>query len=129
VGLRLDLVVRRHLTGADAATRTRVQTWIENGQVAINGRIVCRVSTRAAAGDVVTVSLPAVEPRRASPAENVALDVLYEDDHLLVLDKPAGVVVHPTYRHTAGTLMNALLCTPGRGLATAARPLSAGSTS
>ena len=57
----------------------------------------------------MTVSLPAVEPRRASPAENVALDVLYEDDHLLVLDKPAGVVVHPTYRHTAGTLMNALL--------------------
>ena len=109
VGLRLDLVVRRHLTGDDAATRTRVQAWIERGQVAVNGRTVCRVSTRAAPGDVVTVRLPAMEPRRASAPENVALHILFEDDHLLALDKPAGVVVHPTYKHAAGTLMNALL--------------------
>jgi 23S rRNA pseudouridine1911/1915/1917 synthase len=109
IGLRLDLVVRRHLTDVDAASRTRVQAWIENGQVAINGSTVRRVSTRAAPGDVVTLWLPQVEPRRAAAAEDVALTVLFEDAHLLVLDKPAGVVVHPTYRHAAGTLMNALL--------------------
>ena len=109
IGLRLDLVVRRHLAEADAASRTRVQAWIENGQVAVNGSTVRRVSTRAAPGDVVTLWLPDVEPRRAAAAEDVAIDVLYEDDHLLALDKPAGVVVHPTYRHAAGTLMNALL--------------------
>ena len=108
-GVRLDLVLRRHLTDVDAATRTRVQAWIEDGQVAINGSTVRRVSTRAAPGDVVTVVLPAVQPRPAPAAENVALRVLYEDDHLLALDKPAGIVVHPTYGHAAGTLMNALL--------------------
>jgi 23S rRNA pseudouridine1911/1915/1917 synthase len=109
VGLRLDLVVRRHLTDVDAASRTRVQAWIENGQVAVNGSTVRRVSTRAAPGDVVTLLIPDVEPRRAAAAEDVAINVLYEDDYLLALDKPAGVVVHPTYRHAAGTLMNALL--------------------
>ena len=115
VGLRLDLVVRRHLADADEASRTRVQTWIENGQVAVNGRTVRRVSTRAAPGDVVTLWLPAVEPRRAAAAEDIAINVLYEDDDLLALDKPAGVVVHPTYRHAAGTLMNALLWQPAHG--------------
>ena len=109
VGLRLDLVLRRHLTDLDAATRTRVQAWIENGQVAVNGSTVRRVSTRAAPGDVVTVTLPVVQPRRVSAAEDVSLAILFEDDHLLVLDKPAGIVAHPTYKHAAGTLMNALL--------------------
>ena len=42
-------------------------------------------------------------------AEDVRLDVLFEDEHLLAIDKPAGIVVHPTYRHAAGTVMNALL--------------------
>jgi 23S rRNA pseudouridine1911/1915/1917 synthase len=67
------------------------------------------VSARAALGDVMTIVFPAEAPRRTMAAEDVGLDVLYEDDHLLALDKPAGVVVHPTYKHTEGTLMNALL--------------------
>jgi 23S rRNA pseudouridine1911/1915/1917 synthase len=102
-------MLRRHLIGVRNATRTRVQMWIENGQVTVNGRPIRRVAARAALGDVVTVVLPDVVPRRSMAAEDVTLDVLYEDDHLLALDKPAGVVVHPTYKHPAGTLMNALL--------------------
>ena len=62
-GLRVDLVLRRHLTDVRAATRTRVQAWIGSGKVAINGRIVSRASARAAHGDVVTVRLPAEEIR------------------------------------------------------------------
>jgi 23S rRNA pseudouridine1911/1915/1917 synthase len=110
-GRRLDLVVRRHLTGVDAATRTRVQAWIEGGQVCVNGALVRRVSTRTALGDVVTVVLASATAASRAPmaAENVALDVLYEDDHLLALDKPAGVVVHPTHAHGSGTVLNALL--------------------
>ena len=110
-GRRLDLVLRRHLTDIDTATRTRVQAWIENGQVSVNGAAVRRVSTRAALGDVVTVMLPESDaaPRRVMAAEDVRLDVLYEDDYLLALDKPAGVVAHPAYRNTSGTVMNALL--------------------
>jgi 23S rRNA pseudouridine1911/1915/1917 synthase len=112
-GLRLDLVIRRHLTDVRAATRTRVQAWIEDGQVTVNGRIVSRVSTRTSCNDIVTVRFTDTE--RRCPAASTAsdalgmLDVLYEDEHLLALNKPAGVVVHPTYRHADGTVMNALL--------------------
>jgi 23S rRNA pseudouridine1911/1915/1917 synthase len=111
-GLRLDLVLRRHLAGVDRPTRTRVQVWIENGRVSVNGTPVRRVATRAALGDVVTVTLPESSNaalHRAMEAEDVPLDVLFEDDHLLAIDKPAGVVVHPTYRNAKGTVMNALL--------------------
>ena len=109
-GLRIDLVLRRHLTDLRTATRTRVQAWIEDGQVTINGARVRRVARRAAFGDIVSVLLPADLPAPlVMMPEDVGLHVLLEDDHLLVLNKPAGMVVHPTYKHTAGTLMNALL--------------------
>ena len=108
-GLRIDLVLRRHLTDLHRATRTRVQAWIEQGLVTVNGAPVRRVSTRAALGDVVSVMLPAEAPRPAMAAQDVGLDVLYEDDYLLAIDKPAGIVVHPTYKNAAGTTMNALL--------------------
>jgi 23S rRNA pseudouridine1911/1915/1917 synthase len=109
IGKRLDLVLRRHLTDVDEATRTRVQSWIENGQVALNGDIVRRSSTRAALGDVVTIALPELAPRPVMAAEDVDLSILYEDDQLMVIDKPAGIVVHPGYKRETGTLMNALL--------------------
>ena len=117
-GLRLDLMLRRHLTDLRAATRTRVQAWIENGQVVVNGTPVRRVATRVASGDVVGVALPEDLEHAAKhdglagggmAPEDVGLAVLYEDDYLLALDKPAGVVVHPAYKNTTGTVMNALL--------------------
>jgi 23S rRNA pseudouridine1911/1915/1917 synthase len=120
-GLRLDLVLRRHLTDVGAASRTRVQAWIENGQVTVNGAPVRRAAARAAFGDVVAVTLPETAPRRRMAAEDVRLEVLYEDEHLLALDKPAGLVVHPSYRHTEGTVMNALLW-HARGWPAAQRP-------
>ena len=108
-GRRLDLVLRRHLADVDEATRTRVQTWIENGLVTVNGSTVRRVAARAGLGDLISVLLP--EPPRRTPMapEDAALDVLYEDDYLLAVNKPAGVVVHPTFTNPTGTLMNALL--------------------
>jgi 23S rRNA pseudouridine1911/1915/1917 synthase len=107
-GQRLDLVLRRHLTDVRAATRTRVQAWIEGGLVTVNGKAVHRVAVRAALGDVVSVALPEVQ-REAMAAEDVAITVLYEDGHLLAIDKPAGLVVHPAHKNPSGTLMNALL--------------------
>src|SRR5215831_17610978 len=98
-GVRLDLVLRRHLRDVDAATRTRVQAWIEGGQVTVNGATIRRAAARAALGDVVAVVVPEPKPRRAMRAEEAALDVLCEDDHLIALNKPAGVVVHPAYKH------------------------------
>jgi 23S rRNA pseudouridine1911/1915/1917 synthase len=108
-GMRLDLVLRRHLQDVPLATRTRVQRWIENGRVSVNGRAVRRVSARAALGDVVAIELPDMPARRPMAAEPAALTILYEDEYLLAIDKPAGVVVHPTYKHATGTIMNALL--------------------
>jgi 23S rRNA pseudouridine1911/1915/1917 synthase len=108
-GLRIDLVLRRHLTDIRSATRTRVQAWIEGGHVTLNGQVVRRVSTRAALGDLVQVALPAASIRAPMAPEAMHLRILHEDDQLLIVDKPAGIVVHPTHKHAAGTLMNALL--------------------
>jgi 23S rRNA pseudouridine1911/1915/1917 synthase len=106
---RLDLVLRRHLGDVESATRTRVQSWIEGGRVTVNGVPITRVSSRVAAGDAVAIRLPDEPARAAMAAEDVGLEILFEDDYLLALNKPAGVVVHPAYRNTRGTLMNALL--------------------
>jgi 23S rRNA pseudouridine1911/1915/1917 synthase len=109
-GRRLDLVVRRHLAGLEV-TRTRVQAWIAAGRVAVNGRPVRRPAGRTKAGDVIGIDIPPDQFRqreRPTP-EALPLAVLYEDDHLLAVDKPPGIVVHPSYRHADGTLINALL--------------------
>ena len=79
-GLRLDLVLRRHLQDLRSATRTRVQAWIETGLVTVNGVAVRRVSSRAALGDIVSILLPEEAPRAVMAAEDVPVDVLYEDD-------------------------------------------------
>ena len=84
-GLRLDLMVRRHLMDLPRATRTRVQAWIETGLVAVNGAPVRRVSRRTALGDVVTIALPEEKARASMAAEDVRLEVLFEDDRLDVM--------------------------------------------
>jgi 23S rRNA pseudouridine1911/1915/1917 synthase len=108
-GCRLDLVLTRHLGDVPWATRTRVQSWIVSGRVTVNGLAVRRAATRAALGDRLELDLPESACPRPMEAEPIDLDVRYEDDHLLVVAKPAGLVVHPGYGHLGGTLMNALL--------------------
>jgi 23S rRNA pseudouridine1911/1915/1917 synthase len=114
-GERVDLILARHPTGLRSVSRTRVQAWIENGQVSINGTTVRRPATRLALHDVITVVVPANAANdgdRAAggmAAENVPLELVYEDDYLLALNKAPGLVVHPGYKNTTGTLMNALL--------------------
>ncbi len=108
-GGRVDLVIRRHLTDLSRATRSRVQAWIEDGRVTINGEVVRRVSTRAAHGDTIIVELPDEQPRAPVLAEPGRLDCLFEDAHLLIVNKPAGVVSHPTFLHTGGSLLNVVL--------------------
>ena len=108
-GHRIDHVICRHVADVDHATRSRVQRWIRDGLVTINDRPVIRPAARAAAGDRIQLVVPAPRVRARMAAEPADLDVVFEDDHLLAVNKPAGVVVHPTYRHPSGTLMNALL--------------------
>jgi 23S rRNA pseudouridine1911/1915/1917 synthase len=109
-GRRLDLIVCRHLADLSAATRTRVQAWIDEGAVSVNGQTVCRAAARLAAGDRIAVTLPEDVAQRREPApEDLPLDILYEDEHFLAINKPAGIVAHPTYLHPEGTMLNALL--------------------
>lgn len=88
-------------------SRSQLQKLIRQGQVLLAGQTV-RPSTALQPGDVVTVHLPPAEPAVLQP-ETAPLDVVYEDDDLLVVNKPAGLVVHPAHGHASGTLVNALL--------------------
>ncbi len=106
---RLDRALARHLAGLPGLSRCQLQRWIEAGRVRVNGAVAARPARRLAAGDQVEVTLPEEPPRRPPPvAQELPLAVLYEDEHLLAVAKPAGQLVHPTGRHRDGTLVNAL---------------------
>lgn len=108
--LRLDQAIVRRLTDVAGLSRTRVQKWIAAGHVLVDGRPSRRAAISVPAGAVVEVRLPDGTRLRAPPAaEEGRLDVLYEDEWLLAVNKPAGLVVHPTYKHASGTLLNAIL--------------------
>jgi len=101
---RLDLFLTSHV---ENATRSKVQRAIKEGAVLVDGKTV-RPSHQVAPGEVVHITLPKPPPQKALP-ENISLDIIYEDDHLLVVNKPAGMVTHPAYGNYTGTLVNALL--------------------
>lgn len=106
---RLDRVLLRHLADLPDLSRTKVQAWVEEGYVLVNGR-PRKVAERVQAGDEVAVTLPPPPPPRPELVpQEIPLSVLHEDAHLLVVDKPAGLVVHPAVGHRDGTLVNALL--------------------
>lgn len=108
-GARFDLALRRHLTGIRAATRTRIQEWIAGGLASINGAVVRRASARVPFGASLTIVIPAAAAPHRMAAEPLPVDVLFEDEALLAVNKPSGLIVHPSYKHASGSLMNALL--------------------
>jgi 23S rRNA pseudouridine1911/1915/1917 synthase len=103
-GERLDAFVARKTR----LSRTRVQKLIDSGHVRVSGAVAVRRAEPVAAGQRVEVFVPPAE-RVALIAEDLPLDVVYEDEALLVVNKRAGVVVHPAPGHPRGTLVNALL--------------------
>jgi 23S rRNA pseudouridine1911/1915/1917 synthase len=108
--LRLDQVLVRRVTDVARMSRSRAQAWIAHGAVEVDGAIAARASMRVREGAPVAVALPADTPCRLRPqAEDAVLDVIYEDEHLLVVNKPPSVVVHPSYKHPQGTMLNAVL--------------------
>ncbi len=107
---RLDLVLVRHLADRPEISRSQIQAWIEGGRVKVNGAVAAKPSARLALGDEIEVALPPPPPPRpAMAAEERPLSILFEDEHLLAVDKPPGLVVHPSSGHRAGTLINAVL--------------------
>ncbi|MBB3772809.1 23S rRNA pseudouridine1911/1915/1917 synthase [Angulomicrobium tetraedrale] len=104
-GLRLDRALARHLP---ELSRTRLQALISEGRLAREGEPVTNGSAKITAGTHFTLDLP--PPEAAEPvAQDIPLVIVYEDDHLIVVDKPAGLVVHPAPGNADGTLVNALL--------------------
>ncbi|MCF6179852.1 MAG: RluA family pseudouridine synthase [Geopsychrobacter sp.] len=101
---RLDLFVGGELPGV---SRVQIKRLIDEGCILVDGDS-SKAAARLRGGEVISISLPEPQPASAQP-EAIPLQVLFEDSDLIVIDKPAGLVVHPAAGHASGTLVNALL--------------------
>jgi 23S rRNA pseudouridine1911/1915/1917 synthase len=119
-GERIDALIAATVP---ALSRASVQRLIDGAQVRLNGAVVAKPGQRVRAGDAVEVDVPPAEPIELV-AEDLPLAVLYEDAELIVVDKQAGLVVHPAAGHARGTLVNALVfhCRDLSGIGGALRP-------
>lgn len=104
-GLRLDAALAKLMPDY---SRSRLSSWIKNRQVQVNG-LVLTPSTKLIGGENLSIAISASAESLAFTPEAVPLDVVYEDEVLLVLNKPAGLVVHPGAGHWSGTVLNGLL--------------------
>ncbi len=117
-GERLDRFVSERLP---SLSRAFVQRLIEEGNILVNGR-ERKASYRVQSDDAIAVQVPPPEPARAQP-EAIPLDIVYEDENVIVVNKPAGMVVHPAAGHDGGTLVNAVLAhAPGVNVGGEERP-------
>ena len=105
-GQRLD---RALALGVDGFSRSYLQQRIESGDVLLDGRVVCKPATKVRQGQQVGITLRPSEQSRAFVPQAMPLETVYVDEHLRVLHKPAGLVVHPAPGHWQGTLLNGLL--------------------
>ncbi|GAB4107632.1 RluA family pseudouridine synthase [Echinicola sediminis] len=103
--IRLDKFLTEKVANA---TRNKVQRTIEDGNVKVNGQST-KANYKIKPGDVITVMLEAAPRDTEVIPEKIDLDILFEDEHLLVVNKPAGMVVHPAYGNWTGTLVNGLV--------------------
>lgn len=103
-GMRLDQVAAQLFA---EYSRERLKDWIKDGQLMLDGR-VAKPKDRVAGGELMQLSAELAVETPALP-QDIPLSIVYEDEHLLVIDKPAGLVVHPGAGNPDGTLMNALL--------------------
>lgn len=105
-GLRVDAALVQLVT---EFSRSYLQQLIERGVATLNGLVVSKAATKVKIGDKLTIELHATPQSQAFKPEFVAFDVVFEDEHLLVINKPAGLVVHPAPGNWTGTLLNGLL--------------------
>ena len=105
VGQRLDRWLTTMLTDH---SRNEIQRWIKEGDILID-QVSAKASHRLESGQTVIIELPPSNPTPTVEAQNLALPILFEDNDLLLIDKPAGMVVHPAPGHADGTLVNAIL--------------------
>ena len=111
-GERLDRVLARN---HEELSRARIQSLIEGGRLIASGATITDANYRVKPGERLTLKIPPPNPARPE-AQAIPLQIAYEDEHLLVVDKPAGLVVHPAAGHHDGTLVNALIAHCGLSL-------------
>jgi len=104
-GERIDRYLSQELPDL---SRSRIQQLIEQGLVQVNGKLCTSKKVTVQLGDRISLTIPEAKPLDLQP-EAIPLDILYEDDSLIIINKPAGLVVHPAAGHESGTLVNALL--------------------
>ena len=109
-GKRIDKYISEKLD----LTRSRVQKLIDDGMVTINGNVAKR-SAKVNEGEVLSVEIPELKPLEIVP-EEIPLNILYDDDDVIVIDKPKGMVVHPANGNYTGTLVNAIMSKFGDNL-------------
>ncbi|KAL8514821.1 hypothetical protein ACS0TY_013784 [Phlomoides rotata] len=102
---RLDSWISSRINGI---SRARVQSSIRSGLVSVNGRIINKASHSVRVGDMVNCTIAELQPLRADP-EDIPLDIVYEDEHVIVVNKAAHMVVHPAPGNATGTLVNGIL--------------------
>ncbi len=104
-------------------SRSRLQGLIDAGFVKVNGEVAAKASAKVDETDVIDVAIPPPVPAEPEP-EDIPLDIIFEDEDILVINKPAGLVVHPAPGHNTGTLVNAILhhCPDMKGIGGVARP-------
>ena len=103
--LRIDKFLVNRL---ESTSRTRIQTAAEAGSILVNDQPV-RSNYKVKSGDIISIVLPHPPREIELIAENIPLNIVYEDDQLIVVNKKPGMVVHPAYGNYTGTLVNALM--------------------
>lgn len=109
---RLDRILLSDIAGRFQASRSQVAKWIEKGSVIVNGEVELRPGARIQPGTTIVLSVPPPEPTHLSPYQ-YSLDILFEDDHLLVINKPSGLSMHPGAGNRVATLANAVVAHVG----------------
>ena len=104
-GGRLDLIL---LTAYPDQSRSRVQEWIQHGLVTVDGKSTTRPGMRLRGGETIGVRRPAMDAASDLP-EDIPLDIVFENEDVIVINKPPGMVVHPSAGHASGTIVNAIL--------------------
>lgn len=115
-GQRLDKALTALMQQQIEISRARVQALLEDGCVTCNGKVVSNAKAAVGEGQVYEIAMPASVDPATTTAEDIPINIVYEDDDVIVINKPAGLVVHPAAGNYTGTLVNALLYHRGEEL-------------
>lgn len=111
--LRIDKYLAMHI---ENSSRTKIKNAIGEGHVEVNGKAI-KANYVVQPNDVIDITLPYLPAKEDVKPENIPLDIIYEDNYLMIINKPAGMVTHPAYKNYSGTLVNALMYYMGENAA------------